>query len=112
MKEILWIGDSKKKLLKFPRKVIQEIGYALYISQEGGFYNKTKPFKGFGSGLYEIAVEYDKDAYRSVYFVSYSDNLYVLHCFQKKSKRGIKTPKEEVEIIRQRLKILKETIKG
>lgn len=106
MKELEWLGSSKKDLMKFPKEAIQEIGYALYLAQKGGHYNKAKPFKGHGPGVYEIAIEHDKNAYRSVYIVNISDTVYVVHCFQKKSKRGIKTPKEEIEIIKQRLKLL------
>lgn len=107
MKELEWLGSSKKDLMKFPQDVIQEVGYALYISQKGECYSKTKPFKGCGSGVYEIATEYDKNAYRAVYIVSLGEMVYVVHCFQKKSKRGIKTPKEEIEVIKHRLKLLK-----
>lgn len=96
MKKLSWVSSSKKDLMKFPEEVIQEIGYALYLSQKGEYYNKVKPFKGYGSGVYEIAIEYNKNAYRSVYIVNLADTVYVLHCFQKKSKSGIKTPKEEL----------------
>ena len=67
MKELEWLGSSKKDLMRFPKDVMQEVGYALYFAQRGEHYNKTKPFKGHGSGVYEIATEYDKNAYRSVY---------------------------------------------
>jgi len=107
MNILKWAGSSKKDLMKFPKEVIQEVGYALHIVQNGGHYNKIKPFKGCGSGVYEIATEYDKNAYRAVYVVNLNDIMYVVHCFQKKSKRGIKTPREEVEVIKQRLKILR-----
>ncbi|MES2998027.1 MAG: type II toxin-antitoxin system RelE/ParE family toxin [Pseudomonadota bacterium] len=106
MKELEWVGSSKKDLMDFPEEVIQEIGYALYLAQKGEHYSKAKPFKGCGSGVYEIATEYDKNAYRSVYIVNLGDTIYIVHCFQKKSKRGIKTPKEEIDVIKQRLKLL------
>lgn len=107
MKELVWLGNSKKKLAQFPREVVQEVGYALYHAQRGDHYTKTKPFKGSGSGVYEIVIEFEKNAYRSVYIVNLDDAVYVVHCFQKKSKRGIKTPKEEINIIKQRLKQLR-----
>ena len=110
MKDLEWLGSSKKDLMKFPKEVIQEIGYALYFSQNGERYSKTKIFKGCGSGVYEIATEYDKNAYRAVYIVNLDDIVYVVHCFQKKSKRGIKTPKEEMGVIKQRLKLLEAEI--
>ena len=107
MKELEWLGSSKKDLMKFPKEVIQEIGYALYRAQKGECYRKVKPFKGFGSGVYEIATEYDKNAYRVIYTVDLSNAVCVAHCFQKKSKRGIRTPKEEIEVIKQRLKLFR-----
>ena len=111
MKKLSWVSSSKKDLMEFPEEVIQEIGYALYLSQKGEYYNKVKPFKGYGSGVYEIAKEYNKNAYRSVYIVNLADTVYVLHCFQKKSKSGIKTPKEEIQVIEQRLKLLRHEIR-
>ena len=107
MKELEWLGSSKKDLMRFPKDVMQEVGYALYFAQRGERYNKTKPFKGCGSGVYEIVTEYDKNAYRAVYIVNLGNTVYVVHCFQKKSKRGIKTPKEEIGVIKQRLKLLR-----
>ena len=107
MKNLEWLGDSKKVLMQFPKAVAQEMGYALYLGQIGEHYAKCKLFKGCGSGVYEIALSYDKNAYRAVYIVTLGDTLYVVHSFQKKSKQGIKTPKEEVDIIKQRIKLLK-----
>lgn len=107
MKELEWVSSSKKDLMKFPKEVMQEIGYALYVAQKGERYPKTKPFKGYGSGVYEIATEYDKNAYRTIYIVNLDKTVYVIHCFQKKSKHGIKTPKDEIETIKQRIKFLK-----
>ena len=101
MKDLEWVGSSKKDLMH---------GYALYVAQSGGYYDKTKHFKGCGSGVYEIAVEYDKNAYRSVYIVNLGNTIYVVHAFQKKSKRGIKTPQEEIAVITQRLKLLRAEI--
>jgi phage-related protein len=111
MKALDWVGSSKRDLLEFPKEVIQEVGYALYLVQNGDSYSKVKPFKGHGSGVYEIVTDYDKNAYRAVYVVNLNDTVYVLHCFQKKSKTGIKTPKEEIEVIAKRLKLLKAALK-
>ncbi|WP_010598955.1 type II toxin-antitoxin system RelE/ParE family toxin [Rickettsiella massiliensis] len=86
MKKLEWVNSSKKDLMEFPEEVIQEIGYALYLSQKGEHYCKAKPFKGCGSGVYEIAIEYDKNAYRSVYIVNLGDTIYVVHCFQKNQR--------------------------
>ena len=110
MKEVYWLGSSRRELMRFPKDVIQEIGYAIYHAQLGERYRKAKPFKGCGPGVYEIATEHDKNAYRAIYTVNISDGVYVVHCFQKKSKQGIKTPKEEVELIKKRLTFLKSAI--
>lgn len=110
MKKIVWLGSSKRDLMKFPKDVIQEVGYAIYHAQLGERYKKAKLFKGCGPGVYEVATEYDKNAYRAIYIVSLSDMVYVVHCFQKKSKQGIKTPREEVELIKKRLIFLRSTI--
>lgn len=107
MKKLDWLGSSREDLMEFPKDVVQEVGFALYVAQIGGHYRRTKPLKGCGSGVYEIVTEYDKNAYRAVYVVNLIDAIYVVHCFQKKSKHGIKTPKEEIEVIQQRLKLLR-----
>lgn len=107
MKNLLWIGTSKKDLSKLPIKVKQEIGYALWMAQNGEHYENTKPLKGLGSGVFEIISDFNKNTYRVVYIVNLGDSIYVLHVFQKKSKTGIKTPQEEIDLIRQRLKQLK-----
>lgn len=110
MRTLKWIGSSHKDLMQFPAEVQKEIGYALYVAQMGGLYMNAKPFKGSGAGVYEIVSDYDKNTYRSVYIVNIDDAVYVLHAFQKKSKVGIKTPQEEVNIIKDRLKRLKASL--
>ena len=107
MKDLDWVGSSKKDLMEFPEEVRQEIGYALHLAQQGETYNQTKIFKGYGSGVYEIVSDHDSNAYRAIYIVNFGDTIYVLHAFQKKSKKGIKTPKEELDVIENRLKRLK-----
>lgn len=111
MKSLKWIGSSKKDLLTFPKKVRIEIGYALYAAQKEEMPESAKPFKGHGSGVYEIVSDYNKNAYRAVYIVNTGEVVYVLHVFQKKSKIGIKTPKEEIAVIKERLKQLKQLLK-
>lgn len=106
MKELQWLGNSKQDLCQFPKEAIQEFGYALYIAQQGGKYYKAKPFKGCGNDIYEIAIKYDKNAYRVIYVVITNRFISVIHAFQKKSKKNIKTPKQEIDIIKQRLKLL------
>ena len=78
----------------------------------GGMPKDAKPFKGVGSGVFEIAVRYNKEAYRTVLAVQLGEKIYVLHAFQKKSKSGISTPKEDIDLIRRRLKDAKEIAKN
>ncbi len=111
LKPIVWVGPSLKDLRKFPNEVQREIGYALYQAQVGKKHHNTKPLKGF-DGVMEILSDYDKDTYRGVYAYKLGDDIYMLHTFQKKSKKGIKTPKEEIEIVKQRLKRAKEIAEG
>ena len=101
-RSLIWLGDSLEQVRDFPEEVRKEIGVALYDAQVGGKAPSAKPFKGVGSGVFEIAVRFNKDAYRVVYAVQIGTQLYVLHAFQKKSKRGIATPKQDVELIKQR----------
>lgn len=111
LKELEWIFSAKKDLIAFPHPVKDQIGYALYRVQEGKVPISAKYMKGLGSNVMEIVADYDKDTYRAVYIVNLDDKVYVLHCFQKKSKKGIQTPKEEINLIRQRLKWLKSKLK-
>lgn len=106
MRDLFWMGDSKKQLLEFPVDVRKKIGYTLREVQAGETPDKIKPLRGF-SGVYEIAREHTGDAYRAVYVVNLGEFVYVLHCFQKKSTRGIKTPKKEIDLIRRRLNMAK-----
>ena len=108
LKEAVWIGDSKARLKEFPQPVQKDIGDALFIVQAGSMSPAAKPFKGVGSGVFEIRSDYRTDTYRAVYAVKIGERVYVLHCFQKKSKRGIKTPQKEVDLIKRRLKMAQE----
>ncbi|TAN58801.1 MAG: type II toxin-antitoxin system RelE/ParE family toxin, partial [Rhodospirillales bacterium] len=109
MKPLGWIGNSKDDLLAFPQDAIREIGHALFVAQTGGKHACAKPLKGFGSaGILEIVEDLDGDAYRAVYTVRFAEMVYVLHAFQKKSKRGIATPKLEIDRIKARLKLAEE----
>lgn len=91
----------------FPEDVIDEIGYVLNLVQEGEMPRKVKPLKGLGDGVMEIKSDFDTNTFRSVFVINLDDKIYVLHCFQKKSKQGIKTPLEEINVVKQRLKLLK-----
>jgi len=113
IRPVAWLGDSRKQVRSFPQEVRKSIGAALYDAQKGDKAPIAKPFKGIGSGVFEIALRFDKDAYRAVYAVQIGRRIYVLHAFQKKSKHGIKTPRQERDVIEQRyrqaLKIEKES---
>jgi len=88
----------------FPREVRRNIGQALYAGQQGETDPSAKPLRGFGGGsVLEIIAEHHGDAWRTVYTVRYAEAIYVLHAFQKKSKRGIATPKKDMDLIHQRL---------
>jgi len=101
---VRWIGSSLKDLKEFPEEPRREVGNALYQAQIGEKHSKSKPFKGFhGASVLEIVDDFDTDTYRAVYTVRFEEAVYVLHCFQKKSKSGISTPKQDMELIGRRL---------
>ena len=103
-KPVEWVGSSKEDIKKFPDPVKDRIGFALYQAQLGFKHRDTKPLRGLGSSVLEVVSRYDGDAYRAVYTVRFKLAVYVLHAFQKKSKRGAETPKPEVDLIKRRLK--------
>lgn len=104
IKEVIWMGDSLKKVKGFPDFVRREIGSSLYDAQCGDKPYDAKPFKGVGSGVFEIVTRFDSDTYRTVYAVQIGEYIYVLHAFQKKSPKGIKTAQKDVELIKKRYK--------
>lgn len=108
-----FIGSSLDDLREFPDEVRQDIGHALHEVQMGIKPNEAKPLKGFGgAGVLEIIEDYIGDTYRAVYTVRFTEMVYVLHCFQKKSKKGIKTPQHEIDLIKQRLRMAEEEYRG
>jgi len=111
LKPVVWMGDALGVLKTFPSAVQDEVGYALYLAQRGEKHISAKPLKGVGSGVLEVVSDHRGDTFRAVYTVRLGDRIYVLHAFQKKSKRGIATPQVEVDLIRRRLK-LAEAISG
>ena len=111
IRPVVWIGTSKKNLLGFPKGAQKLIGDELQLIQFGEMPSNTKPFKGVGSGVFEIAIRYATDAYRAVLAVQLGEKIYVLHSFQKKAKKGIATPKMDVDLIRQRYNEAKELAK-
>ena len=103
-KPVIWIGSSRRDLRAMPEQVRRDIGQALYTAQQGETDPAAKPLKGFGGARVMELVERDRSGtYRAVYTVQFADAIYVLHAFQKKSKRGIATPKQEIDLIRRRL---------
>lgn len=106
IKKLCWIGSAKKDLVAMPADVKDTFGYALHLAQIGEKHDQTKPLKGFGSaGVLEVVENTEGGTYRAVYTVKIGNSVYVLHCFQKKSKRGIATPKADLNVIRERLKV-------
>jgi phage-related protein len=104
-KPLRWIGASREDLRDFPEPVRRRVGGALWDAQLGGKAPYAKPLKGFGgAGVLEIVDDFDGNIYRAVYTVKFAQVVYVLHAFQKKSKRGVATPKSEIELIERRLK--------
>jgi phage-related protein len=113
LRSLHWIGSAKKDLLAMPDEVQQSFGFALYQAQAGALHLDAKPLKGFGSaGVLEVVESWRGNAYRAVYTVRIAHAVYVLHCFQKKSKRGIETPKAEMDLIRERLKEAERQARG
>lgn len=101
---LVWMGPSREDVRSFPREVRRDIGIALYAAQQGETDPAAKPLRGFGgSSVLEVISNYRGGTWRAVYTVKYRDTIYVLHAFQKKSKRGIATPALEIELIRRRL---------
>jgi phage-related protein len=113
LKSIHWVASSKKDLLTMPDEVKDVFGFALHLAQAGSKHLQAKPLKGFGSaGVLEVVEDHQGDTYRAVYTVKLGDAIYVLHCFQKKSSKGIATPKPDMDKIRDRHKLAEQHAKG
>ena len=112
MQELIWVGQSKKDLMDLPEDVRRVIGYGLYIAQNGDMPENAKILKGFGgAGVIEIIDSDSAGTYRAVYTIKMMNMIFVLHVFQKKSKHGIKTPKQDIDLIHSRLKLAEEIYK-
>ena len=112
-KPLEWIGSSHKDLTALPADVRRLFGFALSLAQAGDRHDAAKVLKGFGgAGVLEVVEDDVGGTYRAVYTVKFAEAVFVLHCFQKKSKRGIATPKEDMDIIDARLKIAEAYVKG
>ena len=105
-KPLKWVGSAKRDLDAMPEDVKDVFGHAIDLAQAGGKHPDAKAMAGFGSaGVLEVVEDCRGDTYRAVYTVRFAEAVFVLHCFQKKSRRGIATPKEDMDIIHAKLKI-------
>ena len=112
LKPLYWVGSSKRDLLSLPEPVVDLFGFALYLAQDGRKHEQAKPLRGLGSaGVLEVVEDWDRSTYRAVYSVRFEGVVFVLHIFQKKSKRGAATPKADIDLIRQRLKAAEQMAK-
>ena len=104
LKRLIFVADTHRVLTGFPRPVQQHIGYALYLAQAGDKHLDAKPLKGFGPGVLEVVSDHRGDTFRAVYTARLETAVYVLHAFQKKSKRGKATPKADMDLVTERLR--------
>jgi phage-related protein len=104
LRPLLWVASSKRDFREFPAQVQDDLGFELYLAQTGQHPPSAKPLKGLGSGTVELVDDFDGDAYRAVYTVRFGDAVYVLHAFKKKSKRGVKTPQPDIDLVKRRLR--------
>jgi len=111
IKPLRWVASSKKDLMAMPEEVRDVFGFALHLAQAGQKHPNAKPLKGFGgAGVLEVIEDFQGDTYRAIYTVRIASEVFVLHCFQKKSTQGIATPKHEVELIKSRLKAVEASL--
>jgi len=108
---VSWLAAARRAFEGFPEGARETILDALSVAAEGGMAAIAKPMKGLGSGILEIALPYRGNAFRVVYAVQLGKDLWVVHAFQKKSTKGIKTPKREIDLISERIKRLKEILR-
>lgn len=106
MKPLFWIGSSRDDLCEFPEEVRQEAGFSLHLAQSGDKALNAVPMMGFGSAkVLEVVIDNVGNTYRAVYTVKFAKAVYVLHAFQKKSRKGIATPKPDIDLIHRRLTV-------
>lgn len=104
--QVIWIASSREALRAFPEQVKDAVGYALYRAQIAGKDEAARALRGFGgAGVVEVIKDFAGDTYRAVYTVKFAGIVYVLHCFQKKSKRGAETPRRDLGLIQSRLRL-------
>lgn len=106
LKPLVWIASSRRDFGEFPGQMKSEMGYALFLAQAGERHRKAKILKGMGdAGIVEVVGDHRGDTFRTIYTVRFASTIYVLHAFQKKSKKGIATPQSEMRLIEKRLAI-------
>jgi phage-related protein len=110
-REIAWIEAARKEFRTFPVPAQRIVARALTVAAEGSKADIAKPLKGLGSGIFEVALSYRSDAYRVVYAVQLDEAIWVVHAFQKKSTTGIKTSQKDIDLVRERIKRLKEALR-
>ncbi len=111
-KPLQWVGSSYKDLMGLPEDIRRLFGFALSLAQAGDKHDAAKVLRGFGgAGVLEVVEDDAGGTYRAVYTVKFVEAVFVLHCFQKKSKRGVATQKEDMDIINARLKIAEAFVK-
>jgi len=104
VRPLLWVASSKRDYRDFPPSVQDGFGFRLFLAQTGQHPPSAKPLKGLGGLVVELIEDFDGDTYRAVYTVRFREAVYVLHAFKKKSKRGMKTPQSDIDVIKRRLK--------
>jgi phage-related protein len=111
MRRVSWVRAAWKEFGSFPQAVQERMKFALEIAAAGETSDIAKPMKGFDTGVFELALAYRSDAYRTVYAVRLGEDIWVLHAFQKKSTHGVKTPKREMDVIQERVKRIRELLR-
>jgi phage-related protein len=104
LRPLFWVRSAKRDFMAFPSRVQDSFGFQLYLAQAGQHPPSAKPLKGMGKATFELIDNFDGNTYRAVYTVRFAEAVYVVHAFQKKAKRGDKTPRKEIELIARRLK--------
>jgi phage-related protein len=113
LEPVIWLGSSRRTFRAMPAAVKSEMGYALFLAQQGEKHRSAKPLKGFGgAAVVEIVSDHRGDTFRCIYTVRFAGSVYVLHAFQKKSKRGRETPKADMDLVMQRLREAERLAKG
>ncbi len=112
MRRISWIKAAHKAFTRFPIDAQDQMMTALRLAATGRKSQLAKPLRGLGSGILEVALPYQGDAYRTIYAIQLGEDMWVIHAFKKKSTQGVKTPKKELEVIEERIKQLKKELRS